>query len=402
LACPPETDIANVFAAAEFQFRAALDDGDGSAVAEQRLQHLLTLIASEVHGAYAQRRGATRWADKSLTSARNAELLHRIFPEAQFICLFRECRDTVASLLEATPFGYQHFGLESYVRNNVGNLMLACALLWSDTVQKIVEFEDRYPDQCHRIRYEDLVQDPKSTVSALFRFLGAPWDHTDFDNDVIFARDMRPGYGDFKINYTKQINTNSVGRGATLPVGLIPPPLQKRINALQSRLGYPSLLSPSMRTFNEMEGAQARRELPNGAIIRLDGGQSKITTGCGSTNVGLVEIEELLRARLTARRAIGREVEDADFRDTIRIVLTDAPEDPLFLDIEHNSLRLSGTSRCTAISSSETLLALATGQLNPAIAARQSLVRVTFPEGVDEVEYSSRAYNALIAVLSPA
>jgi hypothetical protein len=395
IACPPETDLASVFASAEFHFRATLDDRDGPEAGDERLATILVDIADRVNGEYARRRGASRWADKSLSSARHAALLQKIFPDGQFVCLFRECRDTVASLLEASPFGFQHFGLDGYVRNNPGNTLFAAALLWADTVEAILAFEEQHAGQCHRVRYEDLVHAPGEYVRPLLEFLGLPGEEHHLKNDVVFAPDdSSSGFGDYKINFTRNIHADSVGRGATLPIGLIPPPLEKRINLLQSRLNYPRLRT--LPKADVARGDARRMELPSGVVAKIDGRWS--ANGHQHQDRGPGKVEALLRERLSTRaKSAGPNQEE--FGEMIRVILVDAPEQPLFVDVVANRLRLSGSARLTIIAHSSTLLSLASLEINPAVAARSSLVRILFPKEITAREYPANAYRAFLGVL---
>jgi hypothetical protein len=59
----------------------------------------------EMTGSYLARRGKKRYCDKSLGTARFAELLLRVYPQARFLCLCRHPMDVIASGLEARRAG---------------------------------------------------------------------------------------------------------------------------------------------------------------------------------------------------------------------------------------------------------------------------------------------------------
>jgi hypothetical protein len=87
------------------------------------------------------------------------------------------------------------------------------------------------------VRYEDLVADPEATATALFDFLGvaaAPG----ISERCFSAERERFGPGDHKIWYTSKISGDSVGRGWSVPTGMIAPQLLAVINELLGKLGY--------------------------------------------------------------------------------------------------------------------------------------------------------------------
>jgi hypothetical protein len=114
---------------------------------------------------------------------------------------------------------------------------LALANFWADNVRATLAAEERYPDQCFRLRYEDLVADAEATAAALLEFLGvaaAPG----ISERCFSAERERFGPADYKIWYTSAISSDSVGRGWSVPAGMIAPPLLDVINELAGRLGY--------------------------------------------------------------------------------------------------------------------------------------------------------------------
>src|SRR5580693_2077788 len=105
------------------------------------------------------REGKSRYCDKSLGAAPQARLLLQVWPGARFICLYRHPMDVIASGLEASPWGLTGFGFDRYAAQSPANAVLALARFWADHTAAIQAVEARYPDRCHRVRYEDLVTD---------------------------------------------------------------------------------------------------------------------------------------------------------------------------------------------------------------------------------------------------
>ena len=188
-------------------------------------------------GSYLTRRGKKRYCDKSLGTARYAELLLRVYPNARFICLYRHPMDVIASGAEACPWGLNGYGFEPYIASTPGNVVLALANFWADNVRATLAVEERFPDKCLRLRYEDLVAIPEAAVAEVFNFLGvaaAPG-----ISDACFSAEReRFGPADHKIWYTSQINSDSVGRGWSVPVAMIAPQLLDLINEMAGKLGY--------------------------------------------------------------------------------------------------------------------------------------------------------------------
>jgi protein-tyrosine sulfotransferase len=272
VACPPETNLAGFFARLTDAVTKLEQPLRLAGTFNRETEELCRYFADRINGVYARNNGASRWADKSLTSAFHAPLLKRLYPEAQFICLYRDARDTMASLLEASPFGFGHFGLEPYARNNVTNLLEACGQLWCDVVSLMIDFERHNRQVAIRVRYEDLVRRPKVTTRRIFRFLELPYSDDILDPKALFARRNRSGCGDFKIHYSTTFDAQSIGRGTTLPVEVIDERVRERINALQHTLRYSSLEDAGLnkspgRSHDAPKAAprEATRRKPRGA-----------------------------------------------------------------------------------------------------------------------------------------
>ena len=89
-------------------------------------------MLDEMTGSYLARRGKHVFCDKSLGSARHADLLLQIYPQARFICLYRHPMDTIRSGLDACPLGLNGYGFDPYIAGSPGNAVLALARYWLD------------------------------------------------------------------------------------------------------------------------------------------------------------------------------------------------------------------------------------------------------------------------------
>lgn len=243
LACPPETDLAALCSklAETWCLLAGSPlqkdrDGKTQAIPEPVLtgiQHTVTRMMTQ----YLARRAKKRYCDKSMYTARYADLLLRLFPGARFICLYRHPMDMIASGIESCPWGLKGFGFDDYAAGSPNNAVLALARFWSDHAAEIMAVEERYPDRCRRVRYEDLVTDPEGVADGIFSFLGVP-SLPGIAASCFAPERERYGRGDYKIWQTSQITAASVGRGWSIPASLIEPGVTATVNRLADKLGY--------------------------------------------------------------------------------------------------------------------------------------------------------------------
>lgn len=243
LACPPETNIPalcgqlatvwSLIAGAPL----APERGDEPPVIPDAATNGIRQTVDQMIGSYLARRGARRFCDKSLSTARFTSLLTRVYPEARFLCLYRHPMDMIASGIEACPWGLRNYGFDSYIAASPGNTVLALARYWNDNTSAILAAEEKFPEACHRVRYEDLVTDPEATMAGVFSFLGLPPQPGIAER--CFTVDLeRTGPADYKIWHTSAVSTQSIGRGWSLPAGQIMPTILEQLNGLAGRLGY--------------------------------------------------------------------------------------------------------------------------------------------------------------------
>ncbi|HZR52331.1 MAG TPA: sulfotransferase [Streptosporangiaceae bacterium] len=243
LVCPPETNIPALCA----QLATVWSLIEGAPLSPERgaeppeipdaaiagIRHTVDMMT----GSYLARRGGQRYCDKSLATARFADLLMRIYPDAKFLCLYRHPMDMVASGIEACPWGLSGYGFDPYIAGSPGNIVLALARYWNDNTAAILATEERFAGACHRVRYEDMVTDPESTAEDIFEFLDvqpAPG----ITKQCFTAEHERSGPADYKIWHTSVISAASIGRGWTLPAGRIPAPVLDQMNEIAGQLGY--------------------------------------------------------------------------------------------------------------------------------------------------------------------
>ena len=92
------------------------------------------------------------------------ESLREVLPDAQMIVIIRDGKDVIASQSE-------RFGRYYSITRGANH--------WTDSAYKALALSLRYPDQVKIIRYENFVQEYRSTMSEVFDFI----DITDSDYD---------------------------------------------------------------------------------------------------------------------------------------------------------------------------------------------------------------------------
>jgi hypothetical protein len=187
---------------------------------------------------YCARERKTLYVDKSLDSVYHLDLVRELFPDVRCVLAFRHVMDTIASGIEASPWGFQAYGYGPYVQTTPGNTVAALARYWLDHVTMALAWEQEHPELCIRLRYEDLVSNPDEVIAGVQRFLGVREDLGVLRD--AFDREPR-GPGDYKIEHTSAVHANSIGHGKRVPVAMLPPQLMESINEKLEALGYPPL-----------------------------------------------------------------------------------------------------------------------------------------------------------------
>ncbi len=364
LACPSETSLDQPFAEIEYTSRmAAQDQHEGFALTDQIIRY----FADQTLGAYARRRGKMRWCDKSLTVVDNLDRISRAFPDALFICLYREVTDTIASGLESSPWGWSQYGYQPYVRKNSDNLIEALATYWADKVEAELGFEKANPDQCHRLLYEDLVTAPTKVLSRLFSFLELPWDEAIMEHEGIFGRRKVEWAGDHKIRYSQAFDVSSIGRGWNMPMDIVQKPVRDRIARLSRALGYPRPGEDPPSTMNALRTRFGRlKDVPAVSALmkrRIDA------------------VSPLFAERAAPRLADGSWTGGrVKLVGAVRLVLADIIADGAgewVIDFPAGQVKGPGQpAASTVLTDSETLLNIANGTLNPGLALRRGKLQV--------------------------
>ncbi len=114
-----------------------------------------------LYGAYAGQYGAERWGDKTPIYASYLALIHRIFPNAQFLHIIRDGRDAALSMLDKYEREEFHVDVFFAARN------------WVRRIRRAQRAGSRLgPNLYYELRYERLIQDPEGELRAICGFLG--------------------------------------------------------------------------------------------------------------------------------------------------------------------------------------------------------------------------------------
>ncbi|SMC26302.1 Sulfotransferase family protein [Desulfacinum hydrothermale DSM 13146] len=210
IAVPPETNFLSGLA--ELYGSQWMRKGlRGVGVDEDGLLERLRDFAWTIYDDYTLAKGKARWVDKTPSYVDILDFIDLLFgPECRFIMLYRHGLDVAQSMAVA----YSNNGLAGpaklYADLYVRSPRLAFTLYWADQCRKMMDFERRHPQRCHRIRYEDYAADPKGYLPAVFEFLGEEWEpHVldyhktshDFglqDHKIETARGFKPKTGTYR------------------------------------------------------------------------------------------------------------------------------------------------------------------------------------------------------------
>ena len=115
-----------------------------------------------IYAAYAARRGKSRTGDKTPSYVMHLDLLGGLFPEARFVHVIRDGRDSTLSYLDAS------FGPTTVAEG---------ALYWRRFVARGRQTGRALgPARYLEIRYERLVAEPEAELRAVCSFLDLPFD----------------------------------------------------------------------------------------------------------------------------------------------------------------------------------------------------------------------------------
>lgn len=129
---------------------------------------------------------------------------------------------------------------------------------WVDVTQRMRRLALDHPDSCVEVKYEDLVTDPHAQMSRILKFLR---EETDIARmfEMAFARDEKPGLGDWKTYQKFNFSKSSIGRWKDLDANMLPH-LAAIANPALEAIGYP-------RVPSETDSSDAARKFQLGLLV---------------------------------------------------------------------------------------------------------------------------------------
>jgi hypothetical protein len=118
----------------------------------------------------ARQQGVPRWAVYDPDYVLHVERIKRDLPNALFLHIVRDGRDIALSL--AKMAGFRPFPWSSSARG-----LLETAVYWEWMVRKGQQYGRMFPDSYLEIHYEELVNDPRKTLSTISQFLDQELDY---------------------------------------------------------------------------------------------------------------------------------------------------------------------------------------------------------------------------------
>jgi len=113
---------------------------------------------------YANHCGKPRWGEKTPGNVFYIAQILKDFPNAQFVYIYRDCRDTSAEFIDS------QFG-----PTNAYN----AAIMWRDGQRAVKPFRESLPEDCwFDVCYEDFVREPVEKLQQLCNFLQEDYDDT--------------------------------------------------------------------------------------------------------------------------------------------------------------------------------------------------------------------------------
>lgn len=194
---------------------------DRIGVARPEMDRAVAAFVDTLFAPRVTKAGAQRWLEKSPENIRRIDYLFRLFPDAQFIHMIRDPRDTLASMKEQAATHKPYW--DKFTAEITGPewiRCIECGERWQD-----------HPEQYIEVHYEELVSDPETAIRGVLDFLHEPWD------DRILSLDGELDKGKDGHEHTA-VFASSVGRWARNLTDEEIMTLEAAAGTAMSRLGY--------------------------------------------------------------------------------------------------------------------------------------------------------------------
>jgi uncharacterized protein (TIGR03032 family) len=171
-----------------------LDASDATPEVAEQLERGFIRQLRDRHGDAPQRVGALRLLEKTPKNSLRVPFLAKAFPDALFVYLYRDMRDTISSMLDAWRSGkfvtypqlpgwdgppWSLLLTPGWRELNGKPLAEIVAAQWSTATRYLLDdLEQLSPGQWCVAGYDDLLNDPQKEVTRLAQFLDIEWDRT--------------------------------------------------------------------------------------------------------------------------------------------------------------------------------------------------------------------------------
>jgi protein-tyrosine sulfotransferase len=229
LACTSGTGILPMCQQAMAAWRSA-DGGAARSPSELAVTATRTL-ASSIITALLAREGKLRWCEFSVANTQAAETFLHLYPGTRILCLHRSCLGVVRAILDASPWGIADAAFAPFSSAHPANTAAALTAHWIARTGPLLTFEQSHPQECLRIRFEDLTTARHQTAQRISSFLG-----------IVGFNGQAPPAPD---SHTEP-EPDGTGPEAGFPFDLIPPAMLAQADNLLGQLGYPALGYPAL------------------------------------------------------------------------------------------------------------------------------------------------------------
>ena len=195
-------------------------------------------IIDNIMNNYIEAKNKQVWCEKTPMNMEYLSILDSIFPDAKYICLYRNCMDVVHSCINLSKYRFlpEHV---PYVHRNPESIIAAMLENWLEKTDRLLAFESAHQDRCFRVKYESIVTQPEETLMPLFRFLDVEWEKDLMER--VFEVSHDKGEGDGRAALSSKIRQDSIGKGIEVPRAGIPNKFIIKTDKLLYQLGYACL-----------------------------------------------------------------------------------------------------------------------------------------------------------------
>jgi len=211
ISCPPETHLLTAAA----RFLAEQTNVEGPPIGVLSALSFLDIKDEEVMAplremvfGFHQRiaNEAEYWVEKTGVDVFHLETLEQLLANhVRFIVLHRNPMDVIASNIDlARVMGAPLSDLWQMIREE-NCPYEGIAKAWADRTRALTALSERQSEDCFSLTYEDLANNPQSTLTKLIEFMGLENSNAEDMISGAFQNEARIGLGDFRINEMQEI-----------------------------------------------------------------------------------------------------------------------------------------------------------------------------------------------------